>query len=258
MSAESKIRRAAEILSASSHAIALTGAGISTPSGIPDFRTPQSGLWEHQDPMQVASIQAFRRDPRVFYQWIRPLAETVARALPNPAHVALAELERLGLVKAVCTQNIDGLHQKAGSVHVLELHGSMRQAKCTRCGLCVSTAELWASAMERGEIPHCRQCQAVVKPDLVLYGEDLSQEVFWAAMAETKSCDVMLVVGSSLEVSPAADLPGMARRHGAQIVIVNREPTGMDSAAAIVIREDVAIALPKIVISVKQFKGMAY
>lgn len=257
MSVEGEIQRAADILAASSHAIALTGAGISTPSGIPDFRTPQTGLWEHQDPMQVASIQAFRRNPRAFYAWIRPLAEKMGQALPNPAHLALAELERAGVIKAVCTQNIDGLHQKAGSVHVLELHGSMRQARCGRCGLQVSSVELWGPVMERGEIPHCRHCQAVIKPDLVLYGEDLPEDVFWAAMTETADCDVMLVVGSSLEVCPAADLPGMAKRHGAQIIMVNREPTGVDSAAVVVIREDVAIALPKIVVRVKQLKGMA-
>ncbi len=257
MSLDHEIQQAADILAASRHAVALTGAGISTPSGIPDFRTPQTGLWEHRDPMQVASIQVFRRNPQVFYEWIRPLAEKMAQALPNPGHLALAEMERTGAVKVVCTQNIDGLHQKAGSVRVLELHGSMHQAKCTRCDLDVPSAELWAPLVEHGEVPHCRRCQGVIKPNLVLYGESLPSDVFWAAVDETADCDAMLVAGSSLEVYPAADLPGMARRHGAQVIIVNRQPTGMDSQAAVVVRDDVAIALPKIAVRVKQLKRMA-
>ena len=120
------IERTADLLCNARHAIALTGAGVSTPSGIPDFRSPGSGMWEQVDPFEVASIIAFRRQPEVFFNWLRPLARLLQEAQPNPAHVALAQLEAAGIVKAVITQNIDGLHQKAGSQCVLEVHGHMR------------------------------------------------------------------------------------------------------------------------------------
>ena len=254
---DDEIQHSAGILAASKHAVALTGAGISTPSGIPDFRTPQTGLWERCDPMQVASIQVFCRDPQVFYDWIRPLAEKTAQAQPNPAHLALAEMERAGVIKTVCTQNIDGLHHKAGSVHVLELHGSMRQATCMRCGSNVPSDQLWAQVSEHVEIPHCHRCQGIMKPDIVLYGEDLPTDVLFEAQDEARNCDVMLVVGSSLEVYPAAELPLMAWRHGAQVIIVDRQPTEMDSQATVVVRDDVAIAVPKIAVRLKQLKRMA-
>lgn len=257
MPSDDRIQHAVAILAASKHAVALTGAGISTPSGILDFRTPHTGLWERWDPMQVASIEAFRRDPQVFYDWIRPLAQQMAQAQPNPAHLALAEMERGGVIKTVFTQNIDELHQKAGSKHLLQLHGSVRRATCVRCGLNVPSDELWAQVIERAEIPHCRRCQGVMKPDVVLYGEVLPGAVLVEAEDEAMECDVMLVVGSSLEVYPARELPFMARRCGAQVIIVDRQPTEIDSQAAVVVRDDVAVALPTIASRLKQVKGMA-
>ncbi len=239
------IQKAADILRAARHAIALTGAGHSTPSGIPDFRSPESGLWEKYDPMVVASIQSFRANPRLFYDWIRPLARQTAEAKPNPAHYALARLEAQGILKAVITQNIDDLHTKAGSRRVLELHGNLRTATCIRCGKKVASEPIVRRFLEEDWLPTC-DCGGAIKPDVVLFGEMLPVDVFMAADAEARACDVMLVAGSSLEVYPAADLPFVARQHGARLIIVNLQPTPADSLADVVIHDNVAVALPRI------------
>ncbi len=246
MPSEEEIRTAARILAASRHAVVLTGAGHSTPSGIPDFRSPASGLWERSDPMVVASLVGFHRNPRAFYDWIRPLARQMVKAEPNPAHHALAKLEQLRVVKAVITQNIDQLHQKAGSRRVLELHGSIRTATCTLCGDQTATDEMWLSFFDSDELPRCRSCGAVLKPDVILFGELLPEAVLLEALSEAEQCDAMLVAGSSLEVYPAADLPARAVGNGAKLIIVNYEPTHMDSRAQVVLHEDVAMALPQI------------
>lgn len=245
MSAPDAIRRAADILRAAKHAVALTGAGHSTPSGIPDFRSPESGLWEKYDPMVVASIQSFRANPRLFYDWIRPLARQTAEAKPNPAHYALARLEAAGIVKSVITQNIDDLHTRAGSRRVLELHGNLRTATCIRCGRRVDSAPIVRRFLEEDWLPTC-ECGGAIKPDVVLFGEMLPVGVFMEADAEARACDVMLVAGSSLEVYPAADLPFVARQHGARLIIVNLQPTPADTVADVVIHGDVAVALPQI------------
>jgi NAD-dependent protein deacetylase/lipoamidase len=255
VSPEAEIQRAAEMLAASRHAVALTGAGHSTSSGIPDFRSPGSGLWEQVDPMEVASISGFQRNPKAFYDWIRPLAKQTMEAQPNPAHYALAELEDMGVLKTVITQNIDELHHRAGSQHVLELHGSVRTATCTRCGKQLPTGEMWPAFVASGQLPHCPHCGGLLKPDVVLFGEVLPVHVLEEAEQESERCDVMLVAGSSLEVYPAADLPLRAVQAGAQAIIVNYEPTYMDARATVVIHEDVAVILPQIAAQVKKLKG---
>ena len=245
MNSVDAIQKAAEILRASKHAVALTGAGHSTPSGIPDFRSPESGLWEKHDPMAVASIWAFRANPEAFYDWIRSLARQMAAAKPNPAHYALARLEKRGILKAVITQNIDDLHAKAGSKRVLELHGHMRTASCIACGRTVKAEPLIKKFLDAGRMPLC-SCGGVMKPDVILFGEMLPPAVFMEAEAEARRCDVMLVAGSSLEVAPAADLPFVAHGNGAKLILVNLQPTPADSLAEVVIRDDVAVALPQI------------
>ncbi len=240
------IARAASLVAAARHAVALTGAGISTPSGIPDFRSPSSGLWQRVDPMAVASLQGFRRDPAAFYTWLRPLARQIVEARPNPAHEALAALERAGRLGAVITQNIDGLHQAAGSQRVLELHGQVRTATCLRCGRQGPTAVPLQAFLATGAVPPCPACGGAVKPDVVLFGELLPVDVLLAAEQEAETCDLMVVAGSSLEVAPASLLPEMALGHGASVVIVNREPTHLDRRAEVVLHEDVAQALPAI------------
>jgi NAD-dependent deacetylase len=239
------IHRAAEIVMSSSHAVAFTGAGISTPSGIPDFRTPGSGLWSQVDPMEVASIWSFLRRPEAFYEWVRPMIQMFREAQPNPAHLALAQLESMGLLHAVITQNIDELHQRAGSTRVLELHGHMREATCLSCYKIVSSSQGLMQIIEEGQVPHC-ECGGVLKPNVVLFGEMLPVDVLTEAEREARACDVMLVAGSSLEVVPAAELPAMALRSGARLIIVNRQPTPMDRRADVVIHGDVAEVLPRI------------
>jgi NAD-dependent deacetylase len=239
------IARAAALLRQASYAIAMTGAGISTPSGIPDFRSPDSGLWTRVDPFSVASLFAFRLRPKGFYDWIRPLASLMLAAQPNAAHQALFRLEAASLIRAVITQNIDGLHQKAGSRRVHEVHGHIREATCIRCYQVVPADNLMEGFLVTGEIPRCA-CGGVLKPNVILFGEQLPLSAFTAARQETRGCDLMLIAGSSLEVEPVAGLPLMALGHGARLIMINYQATHLDERADVVIHSDVAEILPRI------------
>ena len=241
------VLRAAKLLQEAHYAIALTGAGSSTPSGIPDFRSPGTGLWEKANPMQVASIYAFRRRPQAFYDWIRPLAETLLDAEPNPGHKALAELEGEGYLKAIVTQNIDDLHQRAGSREVLELHGHLRKATCLDCYHVLPTPALLDDFLTSREMPRCPECGGVLKPNVVLFGEQLPVKVFNAAMRHVRRADLMLVVGSSLEVMPVSQFPLQVRDHGGRLIVVNLMSTYVDDIADVVIHGDLAEVLPRIV-----------
>lgn len=243
---QQRINRAAALIANSSYIVALTGAGISTPSGIPDFRSSGSGLWEKVNPLVVASAASFRLQPQAFYAWARPLAKKLLEAEPNPAHQALAELEEMGLLKAVITQNIDDLHQKAGSKRVLELHGNMRRATCLKCRKVVPILQIIEQFLDKDEVPTC-SCGGLLKPNVVLIGEQLPRWVLLEAWGEAERCDLMLVLGSSLEIVPAAEIPSVARRGGAKAIVVNYQPTPFDSQADVIIREDVAEALPRII-----------
>ncbi|RLC99276.1 MAG: RNA polymerase subunit sigma [Chloroflexi bacterium] len=238
------IKRAAALLREASHAVALTGAGSSTPSGIPDFRTPGSGLWERADPMEVASVYAFRRNPQAFYDWMRSLVKTLLAAEPNAGHRALAELEEEGWLEAIITQNIDGLHQRAGSREVLEIHGHLREATCIRCYKVLHIGDLLEDFLNSGEAPRCPACGGVMKPNVVLFGEQLPIKVVNAAMAHIRQADLMLVAGSSLEVMPALRLPALVHEHGGRLIVVNLMPTYIDAVADVVIRGDVVEVLP--------------
>lgn len=239
------ITRAAELLREADYAVAMTGAGHSTPSGIPDFRSPDSGLWAQVDPFAVASLIAFRLRPQDFYDWIRPIARLMLEAQPNPAHHALSRLEAAGLLKSVITQNIDGLHQKAGSQRVHEVHGHMRQATCIRCYQVEPADSLIEQFVDQGQVPRCA-CGGVMKPNVILFGEQLPLHVLTAARQDTSACDLMLVVGSSLRVEPVADLPLLALGHGARLIIVNYQPTHLDERADVVIHADLAEVVPRI------------
>lgn len=241
------IEKAARLLLESNYAIALTGAGISTPSGIPDFRSSKDGLWEKYNPMEVASLFVFRVRPESFYNWFRPLTRTVVEAQPNPAHIALARLEQEGIIKEILTQNIDGLHQKAGSSSVQEIHGTMNTLTCGSCFTKYETGEFLEPFIEHGDIPHCSKCGSVLKPDAILAGEQLPRRAWKAAEKAVKRCDLMLVAGSSLEVVPVARLPYEAVSRGAKLIVINNEPTYIDSRAEVVLNQDVADALPAIV-----------
>jgi len=247
MSVEDSIKSAAELFLTARHPVALTGAGISTPSGIPDFRSPDTGLWSKTDPMAVASISTFRTQPEAFYEWMRPTARLFLEAKPNPAHLALAELEEMGLLRAVITQNIDSLHQTAGSKRVLELHGHFREAICMKCQQVLPTEGIVYEYILEGKVPCCDGCGGVLKPKAVFLGEPLPMDVLLDAQMEAQTCDLMLVAGSSLEVVPAADLPFVACSLGADLIVVNHMRTPADGRAEVVIHEDVADVLPAIV-----------
>lgn len=246
------IQRVVELLVNSRRAVALTGAGISTPSGIPDFRSPSSGLWSKVNPMVVASKWGFRSNPQAFYEWIAPLAEQLLTAQPNPAHLALAEMERLGKLRAVITQNIDGLHQRAGSGRVLELHGHARHANCVRCHHPVPADQVFEQWRTIQQVPRCPECGGVLKPAVVLFGDLLPQDVWRAAENEARHCDLMLIAGSSLEVAPASDLPYIAYHAGARLILVNYQPTPLDHLMEVALYADVAEALPAIAAGVRE------
>ncbi|HWQ13410.1 MAG TPA: NAD-dependent deacylase [Roseiflexaceae bacterium] len=235
------LERAAEILRAAPRIVALTGAGLSRPSGIPDFRS-QEGLWSHHDPSEVASLGSFRADPRRFFAWFLPLLNAMESAAPNPAHHALAALERASRLRAVITQNIDSLHRRAGSREVLELHGHLRSATCVECGHQVPAAPV-IRLMRLSQLPRCH-CGGLLKPDIILFDELLPRGLYWLARRAAETCDALVVAGTSLEVFPACELPALARRAGAKVVIVNQSPTHFDAYADAVLRADVAEALP--------------
>ena len=240
------LEQAANLLSNSKHAVAFTGAGISTPSGIPDFRSPQSGLWNKSDPYKVASIYAFRNSPKDFFNWIRPLAINSESAKPNSAHLALAHLENLGIIKSVITQNIDGLHHKAGSKNVLELHGTAQTATCPSCGK-KHCRDYFHRTITRGDkFPRCSECGKIIKPDVVLFGEALPQDVWNDAYQECLQSDLIIVVGSSLEVSPANSLPEAALMNGASLIINNLGQTFLDEKANVLLRMDVEQGIGKL------------
>ena len=244
---KTQLRQVAESLVASQHAVAFTGAGISTASGIPDFRSPGTGLWNFVDSLRVASIGAFWDDPISFYRWIRPLAHRMATATPNMAHRALADLEAAGVLHAVITQNVDCLHQRAGSRRVLEIHGDILTMLCLRCHVREPSEAYWPRFLADGTLPRCPCCNAVLKPGAVLFGELPPHKVLSEAQQEALRCDLMLIAGSSLEVMPAADLPRLARRRGAALIIINSEPTPLDRQATLVLRANVTTVLPRLV-----------
>lgn len=246
MTAADRIQEVADLLRASRSAVAFTGAGISTPSGIPDFRDPESGLWSHADPLRVASIHSFRQQPQAFYDWVYPLAKRILTAQPNPAHLALAELETSGVLKCVITQNIDMLHTRAGSVNVHEIHGSLSEATCTHCFRAYSGEQVLARFLQDGQTPLCPRCGGVIKPNVILFGEQLPYRPIQAAREAARCADVMLVIGSSLEVAPARDLPQYAMRNRAHLIIINLTPTDFDRYAFAVFHADAAEVLPTI------------
>lgn len=246
-SSEDNSHIAARLIQESHHTVVFTGAGISTPSGIPDFRSTGTGLWQKNDPMLVASLTAFKYHPDRFFRWLKPLLQASKQAVPNPAHHAISRLEQLGRVKSVITQNIDNLHQKAGSGYVIELHGSMEQFHCPSCQKHASDPSGIIEEIISGQIPYCTHCGAIMKPDITLYEEPLPMEAWQQASDEVSKADLMIVIGSSLEVIPASSLPYDTYRNGGRIIIINYSSTFMDKHADVVIHEDVAEALPGIV-----------
>ena len=241
---ETQVERAAALLSEARSAIAFTGAGISAESGIPVYRG-DGGLWTKFDPYKVAHIETFMNDPAQYWSYSRDHRRTNAE--PNPAHRALVDLERQGHLSAILTQNTDGLHQKAGSRHVVELHGTSHFVICLDCERRFPRAEIDAINREHCP-PSCPACAGrYLKPTVVLFGEGLPPEALDEAQALAVEADVVLIVGSSLQVYPAAGIPRLAREHGAELCIVNAEPTPFDRMAAVVVQGKAGQILPDIV-----------
>ncbi len=213
--------------------VVLTGAGMSTESGIPDFRSA-TGMWADVDPFEVASIEAFRSDPERVWRWYGQRIHGLLSAEPNPGHYALAALEQAGLVQAVVTQNIDTLHTRAGSVDVIEVHGSIRSFDCLACGAS-ETLEGILHQLDVREAPVCAGCETIVKPGVVMFGELLPAAAMERAERLVRTAGLLLVVGSSLQVWPVGSLPGDALASGAKLAILNREETPYDRDAAVVV-----------------------
>ena len=231
-------QRLAALIRGSERTVALTGAGISVPSGIPDFRTPGTGLWSKVDPMKVAHIDAFHRDTKRFWEYYRPRFETLSDKQPNAAHEVLAELEERGLLRAVITQNIDRLHRRAGSRRVIEVHGSIATSSCTTCG-CSYPLDRVEALFDEDGIATCSGCMGKVKPDVVLFGELLPAEAMAEAQRLCAEADLLLCIGSSLEVYPVAALPDLVLANGGRLGIVTRSDTPYDTEAAVRLEGDV-------------------
>jgi NAD-dependent deacetylase len=241
-----QIQKAAELIREARHAIAFTGSGCSVESGIPTYRGAD-GLWQKYDPNKYASLDYFLQDPSYYWNFFqelrRPLLED---ARPNQGHLSLARLQADGHLSAIITQNIDGLHQAAGSENVIELHGTGRETFCLGCSMRFPIEEV-LPILDREIPPPCPACRGVIRPAVIFFGEMLSPEVLRRAGAETASADLVIVVGSSLVVYPAASIPETAKANGAQLIIINIDRTAMDSLADVVLHDRAATVLPQIV-----------
>ncbi len=228
-----KIQKAAELIFESKGFYALTGAGLSTESGIPDFRTPGTGIWENVDPIATATVDVLKNNPKLFYEAAFSRFASITMAEPNTGHSALREMEQEGRLKGLVTQNIDGLHVKAGSKNIWEVHGHLRSGYCLGCKRSFPFEELVQQVELKHIPPTCHACFNMLRPDVVLFGDPMPSLFFEAWEEIEKNCDLMLVAGSSLVVYPVADLPTLAEK----LIIVNLQPTGYDDEAAVVIRD---------------------
>ncbi len=233
------LTRLAELVRSADTVVALTGAGISVPSGIPDFRSPGTGLWANVDPMEVAHIDAWRADPERFWHFYGQRFHALEGKRPNAAHMALVELERRGLLHGVITQNIDMLHRKAGTVELVEVHGTIETSSCPEDRSRYSLAEVRERlATDPAGIPRCDRGHPL-KPDVVLFGEWLPQAALDRAFTLAADADVLLCIGSSLEVHPIAQLPGITQAVGGQVAVVTQGPTPWDRRAVVKLEGDV-------------------
>lgn len=237
---QSEVERLAKLVRGARSVVALTGAGISVPSGIPDFRSPGEGLWEHVDPMEVAHIDSFHNDPIMFWRFYGDRFSSLASKRPNEAHRALAEMELRGLLDGVITQNIDMLHRKAGTKQLIEVHGSIARSFCLVCGGNVPQLEVRARALgDPHGVPRCAICGDPLKPDVVLFGEALSETAMERARELCEHAEVLLCIGSSLEVYPVAGLPQLTHEAGGTVAIITQGPTPLDGLASVRLTGDV-------------------
>jgi NAD-dependent deacetylase len=235
----SQATRLAEMLREARSALVLTGAGVSVPSGIPDFRSPGTGIWEKVNPMEVAHIDAFRHQPDRFWHFYGERFASLVDKQPNEAHEAIAELERRGVIRGVVTQNVDRLHRRAGSRNVIEVHGSIDWSVCPACGGRTKLERVLEMLAEHPGAPECPACIAPLKPDVVLFGEMLPEDAMSEAYALAAEADLIVCVGTSLEVFPVASLPGVTRDGGGRIALITQGPTPYDRDADVKLTGDV-------------------
>jgi NAD-dependent deacetylase len=244
------VERLAELIRQSRSTVVLTGAGVSVPSGIPDFRTPETGLWANVDPMEVAHIDVFERDPARFWSYYRPRFQSLGDKRPNAAHEALAELERRGLIEGVITQNIDRLHGAAGSREVVEVHGSIETSSCLLCDAGYGLEQM-DSLFDAEGVALCAGCGGPVKPDVVLFGEMLPEGAMRRAQELAEAAELMICVGSSLAVYPVAGLPAVTLERGGKLVIVTKGPTPYDDEATLKLEGEVDVELVELVTALR-------
>lgn len=234
-----KVREFFKLIKLSSNVAVLTGAGVSTESGIPDYRSPGTGLWGKMD-QSIVSLEGFLRNPDCYYSYALELYPVRRAAKPNAAHYMLAELEKKGFLKGIITQNVDGLHLDAGSVNVHEIHGSLRQVVCLECNLLFPMENVIERVSKGENPPICVKCGGVLKPNAVFFGETLPRIPWQESIKLADSADLFITIGSSLQVSPANSLPDVAIKGGAKLVIMNSMPTPYDNNANLIIRKKVA------------------
>ena len=249
---QGKIEQVAEMLLQHSPCVALTGAGLSTRSGLPDFRSPGKGLWARLEKMPesasvVMTLQGFKEHPKAFYSRFRLFLEKILSAKPNPAHTALADLEARGYIQAIITMNGDMLHQKAGSQRVIEMHGTLATATCISCYQSDDGMLHWHPYLESGEIPRCYHCGGIMKPDVILTGEQLPVKMVMQAKKLLGKSKMILAIGTSFAGGPVMRWVENACEQGKKIVIINLTPTLLDTVAEVVIQADVVEVLPALV-----------
>jgi NAD-dependent deacetylase len=249
---QSEVERLAKLVRGARSVVALTGAGISTPSGIPDFRSPGEGLWAHVDPMEVAHIDTFHNDPVGFWHFYGDRFSSLASKRPNEAHRTLVAMERRRLLDGVITQNIDMLHRKAGAEQLVEVHGSIARSFCLLCGGNVPHLEVRARALgDPHGVPRCATCGDPLKPDVVLFGEPLSEAAMARARELCEQAELLLCIGSSLEVYPVAGLPQLTHEAGGALAIITKGPTPLDELAGVRLKGDVVDELQALAVALK-------
>ncbi|MGV7930952.1 MAG: NAD-dependent deacetylase [Spirochaetota bacterium] len=240
---EEQYRQAAEIINGAKTVISLTGAGISVESGIPDFRSA-CGLWEKYDPMEYAHIDAFRRNPEKIWKMVFELIELTSSASPNPAHRALAELEKMNILRSIITQNIDNLHQAAGSRNVIEFHGNASRLDCLNCGQSFGASEFEL----KNKVPRCRDCSSVLKPSVIFFGEAIPMQALAESERLSNLADAILVIGTSAVVYPASSIPFIVKSNGGRVIEMNLESTGLTrSITDVFIQGPVGTTLPELI-----------
>ena len=249
---EQKINNLAQLINDSKNIIVLTGAGMSTESGIPDFRSPKTGLWTKYSPEKAASLNSYISSSGKNIQLMLEIGMKIFRAKPNKGHKALTKLQNLGKLKGVLTQNIDGLHQKARTENVIELHGTVNEAKCLGCGRIFPITEMLNQVIRGGTTPSCGICFGLLKPNAIFFGEPLDSGVLLSADKMIANCDLLIVLGSSLLVYPVAFYPHKIIDKGGKLAIINIQETDMDDYAEVVIHQNIGEILPMVVEKVEK------